>query len=207
MAKSDSSQIMFAIRLQLYLFKLGQAIEIALVIACSALLLILTATVFLEVMVRYVLNSPLSWTEEVARYTLVWFAMLASGVAARRGIHFAFRWGMKPFPELVQRRVRQLVNLIVILFLGVLLIQGLNTLSVVANQTSMATNVDMRVPYAAIPVGMGLVLLIYVLEVADAVAALWTHRQLSIKEAFDSAMQRQIGAAADTPVPSVDMFP
>jgi TRAP-type C4-dicarboxylate transport system permease small subunit len=188
-----------AARLQFFLAETSRLIELVLVFACSALLVLLTLNVFLEVVIRYVLNAPLSWTEEIARYALVWLAMLASAVAARKGVHFAFRWGMKPFPESVRKPVRQLVNVLVIIFLSVLLVQGIGTLDVVADQTSMATEMDMRIPYAGIPVGMGFVLVIYVLEIADAVLSIWTHRQLSVKEAYDVEIQRRIETLVDVP--------
>jgi TRAP-type C4-dicarboxylate transport system permease small subunit len=191
--------VVTAARLQFALAEMSRFIELILVVACSALLVLLTVNVFIEVLIRYVLNATLSWTEEIARFALVWFAMLASGVAARRGVHFAFRWGMTPFPESIRRPVRQLVNVLVIAFLSVVVVQGIGTLNVVSDQTSMATEIDMRIPYAGIPVGMGLVLVIYVLEVADAILSHWTHRQLSIKEAHDLEILQVIEAVEHVP--------
>jgi TRAP-type C4-dicarboxylate transport system permease small subunit len=190
-----------AARLQYALAEVSRYIELVLLFICSALLVMLTLSVFLEVVIRYVLNAPLSWTEEVARFALIWFAMLASAVAARRGVHFAFRWAMKPFPESVRWPVRQLVNVLVILFLTFLVVQGIGTLGVVSDQTAMATEIDMRIPYAAIPVGMGLVMVIYAIEVADAILSYWTHRQLSLKEAHEAAIYHQIEALKEAVPP------
>jgi TRAP-type C4-dicarboxylate transport system permease small subunit len=194
-----------AARLQQVLADTSRSIELVLLVVCSALLVVLSLSVFLEVVIRYVLNAPLSWTEEIARFALIWFAMLASAVAARRGVHFAFRWAVKPFPESVRWRVRQAVNVLVIIFLSFLLVQGIGTLGVVADQTAMATEIDMRIPYAAIPVGMGLVLIIYVIEVADAILSHWTGRQLSLKEAHEVAIQRRIEALNEAPALPADV--
>jgi TRAP-type C4-dicarboxylate transport system permease small subunit len=194
-----------AASLQQVLAGTSRIIELVLLVVCSALLLILTFSVFLEVVIRYVLNAPLSWTEEIARFALIWFAMLASAVAARRGVHFAFRWGMKPLPESVRWWVRQMVNVLVSIFLAFLLVQGIGTLDVVSDQTAMATEIDMRIPYAAIPVGMGLVLIIYVIEVADAFLSHWTGRQLSLKEANEAAIERRIEALKADPERSTDV--
>jgi TRAP-type C4-dicarboxylate transport system permease small subunit len=192
---------MHAARLQNVLAETSRWIENVLLFTCSALLVLLTLSVFLEVVIRYVLNAPLSWTEEIARFALVWFAMLASVVAARRGVHFAFRWGMKPFPESVRWPVRQAVNVLVIIFLAFLVVQGIGTLDVVSNQTAMATEIDMRIPYAAIPVGMGLVMVVYAIDVVDAILSHWTGRQLSLKEAHELAIYRQIAALKESPPP------
>jgi TRAP-type C4-dicarboxylate transport system permease small subunit len=194
-----------AARLQQVLAETSRIIELILLVVCSALLVVLSLSVFLEVVIRYVLNAPLSWTEEIARFALIWFAMLASAVAARRGVHFAFRWAVKPFPESVRWWVRQAVNVLVIIFLSFLLVQGIGTLGVVADQTAMATEIDMRIPYAAIPVGMGLVLIIYVIEVVDAILSHWTGRQLSLKEAHEVAIQRRIESLNEAPALPADV--
>jgi hypothetical protein len=50
----------------------------------------------------------------------------------------------------------------------------------------------MRIPWAGIPAGIGSILAIYVLEVADAVLSIWTGRQLSVKEAREEDIYRAL---------------
>jgi TRAP-type C4-dicarboxylate transport system permease small subunit len=47
--------------------------------------------------------------------------------------------------------IRQGVNVGVIVFLIVLLIQGIDYLAIVANQTSTGAEINMRIPWAGIP--------------------------------------------------------
>ena len=50
---------------------------------CVALLVVLVLDVWLGVMVRYVIPLPLTFTEELARYLMIWMALLAisSGIS------------------------------------------------------------------------------------------------------------------------------
>ncbi|TDW29523.1 TRAP transporter small permease [Cryobacterium psychrophilum] len=55
-------------------------------VVASLALLVTLVLVLLQVTSRYVFQAPLSWTEETARFTLVWLAFVSAGfVMARRG--------------------------------------------------------------------------------------------------------------------------
>ncbi len=56
---------------------------------CYLLLATLVGIIVLQVFLRYVLKSPVSWSEEVALLLLVWFAMLAVAIAVYRHTHMA----------------------------------------------------------------------------------------------------------------------
>jgi TRAP-type C4-dicarboxylate transport system permease small subunit len=45
--------------------------------------------VFLQFFTRYVLNDSLAWTEEIARYALMWVVFIGGGMVTRRNSHIA----------------------------------------------------------------------------------------------------------------------
>ncbi len=53
----------------------------------TAAFCVLCALVFLQVVFRFVLKYPAAWTEEMARYLLVWVMFLGSAVSAKEGTH------------------------------------------------------------------------------------------------------------------------
>jgi TRAP-type C4-dicarboxylate transport system permease small subunit len=189
------------IRLQFYLAELGRWIENALIVICGLLLCIMASSVFFEVMIRYVIHAPTAWTEEVAQFILVWYGLLAAAVGARKGVHFAIRWVVMRFSARTRWIIRQAVNVGVIVFLSALLKMGMDYLDIVANQTSTGAEINMRVPWAGIPAGIGSILAIYLLELADAVLSLWTGRQFSVREAREEDIHRALRGEAAPPAP------
>jgi len=129
------------------------------------LLLFLTAlavVVFLQVIFRYVLGLPLFWTEETARYCLVWSSMLGAGIALKRGQHIAATFVVnrltRPWRGVVMRAAQLSVGIIVV----VMLWGGIELLHVTRIQVSPALRIPMTYPYMAIPVG-ALIMLVHVL--------------------------------------------
>src|SRR5580704_18076630 len=197
---------MTLIHVQFYLAELGRWIENALVVVCGLLLCVMASSVFFEVMIRYVIHAPTAWTEEVAQFVLVWYGLLAAAVGARKGVHFAIRWGVIRFSAHTRWLIRQAVNIGVIIFLSSMMKTGADYLDIVANQTSTGAEINMRIPWAGIPAGIGTILAIYVLEVADAVLSIWTGRQFSVKEAREEEISRALRGESEPPAP-VDASP
>ena len=53
------------------------------------LLLAIFALIIFQVFTRYVLNMPLSWSEELARLLVVWLTFIGAGFVASRNAHIA----------------------------------------------------------------------------------------------------------------------
>lgn len=187
------------VRVQAFLARIGLWMEKGLDAVCALLLCFLVASVFLEVLIRYVIHAPTAWTEEVARFILVWFGLLAAAVGARRGMHFAIRFGVMYFNARTRWIFRQSVNVAVILLLSIILKLSIDYLDIVSNQTAMATEINMRIPYAGIPVGIGALLAVYVLELADAVLSVWTGRRFSGVEAREEEVHRELHGGESLP--------
>ncbi|GMG84313.1 TRAP transporter small permease [Paralimibaculum aggregatum] len=67
---------------------------------CVALLALLVIDVWLGVVVRYAIPLPITFTEELARYLMIWMALLAvsSGIAHREHIGVGFVLERLPAP-------------------------------------------------------------------------------------------------------------
>jgi TRAP-type C4-dicarboxylate transport system permease small subunit len=190
------------VQVQSALATLGRWFENALVVVCGILLCVMASSVFFEVLIRFVIQAPTAWTEEVAQFILVWYGLLAAAVGARRGIHFAIRWGLIGFDERTRWIIRQGVNVAVIVFLSALLKQGIQYLDIVANQTSTGSEINMRIPWGGIPAGIGAILVMYVLDAADALLSIWTGRQFSVKEAREEGIYRALRGETVPPAPA-----
>ncbi len=131
-----------------------QVTKTALIIFLS----VMTLVVFLQVIFRYVLNLPLFWTEEFARYCLVWSSLLGAAVAMKRGQHLAVTFCMERFPPGLYRVLSVVARLSVIGILTVIVLGGIQLVLVTWAQISPALRVSMAIPYLAVPVGAAIML-------------------------------------------------
>ena len=92
---------------------------------CVALLVLLVLDVWLGVLVRYVIPLPLTFTEELARYLMIWMALLAvsSGIAYREHIGVEFVFGRLQAP--VRRWLAVAFDVIAFLFFFALFFYGI----------------------------------------------------------------------------------
>lgn len=148
----------------------------------SFLLVVFTVCLFLQVLFRYVVKLPVPWTEEAARFSLVWFSLVAASIAAREGQHFIFRWVTRLLPDRARFWLRRAVDLVVLLMLLEIFRASIDYLAVVSNQTAPGTGINMQWAYGGISFGAAVLALVYICELIDAFASLMTHRQFSRRE-------------------------
>ncbi len=132
--------------------------EYPLEIAASATLVGLVAVTFAQVVFRYLLQAPLAWSEEVARFLLMWLAALGGAYAFKTRSHFALEFVTRRFSPDLQRAVGALATLAVVVFLGVFAYQALRFVLEVRDMESPATQVSMAIPYSSAFVGSVLAL-------------------------------------------------
>ncbi|MAL00817.1 MAG: hypothetical protein CL536_01505 [Alcaligenaceae bacterium] len=131
--------------------------------------LLMIFSVFISVALREVGLMPYPWVEEVWRYLVVWSVFLSAAVLARRNEHIS----IDVFYAHVSRPVRKLINIASAL-LGVVLIGyfaymgwGFSYTAYRFNDMSLSGYIPVWLAYAAIPVGLGLTALAYLLWGVD----------------------------------------
>jgi TRAP-type C4-dicarboxylate transport system permease small subunit len=72
---------------------------------CVGLFAAILVVMILQVTSRYVFNSPLVWTEELARILYIWACYLGAPVALRRGNHVTIVFVAERLPRSVARLV------------------------------------------------------------------------------------------------------
>jgi TRAP-type C4-dicarboxylate transport system permease small subunit len=118
-----------------------------------ALLAVTVAIVVLQVFFRYVLNSSLSWSEEVARYLFIWAALLGFSSSVEAGRLFRFEMLAVRLPAAGRLICAALFVCAAVAFIGVLVFNGSLLVAHTASQSSPAMEMPMAIAYAALPVG------------------------------------------------------
>ncbi|MBZ4653965.1 MAG: putative 2,3-diketo-L-gulonate transporter small permease protein YiaM [Peptococcaceae bacterium] len=124
---------------------------------------IMTLMGILQVLFRYVLDSSLYFSEELARFMFVWSVFLASAVCFRKKSHAAIELFVSWMPEKVRSMVLVIASLCSLSFFALIIVKGIEITQVTQGQVSTALEVPMSYVYAAIPVG-GLLMFLYTIE-------------------------------------------
>ncbi len=120
------------------------------------LALLMTAMVVIisaQVWYRFILNDPLSWSEEAGRYLFVWISFMGAAAGVRYQVHLGIDLMDKILSPNAYRWVVVLVNLIIQLFLIMIIYWGFKILGIIQFQESPSMHISMRYPYLAVPVG------------------------------------------------------
>jgi len=98
----------------------------------------------------------LTWTEEAARYLMIWMAFLAVGIAAKDNSHFRMAAFVDNLPPGARKIVNFIASLISILFMCALVYYGFAMIlrQMETGQLSPILKIYMWIPYLAIPIGI-----------------------------------------------------
>ena len=134
--------------------RLRWAAKIVLVVCGAAMSVI----VMLQIVFRFVIFVPLPWSEELARYLMIWTGMVGSFVALREGRHIGVTLVVDRLPPRAATWVSLFVQAATILFLAIVAQQGLALTLVNLSQLSPAMRIPMFYPYLAVPLGAALMI-------------------------------------------------
>ncbi|WHY71977.1 TRAP transporter small permease [Fictibacillus enclensis] len=149
--------------------KLNQVLEKLL----GLVLAVMTLVVFYQVMVRFVLTSfggqfSAPWTEELARYLMIWLVFIGGAVAARKANSLAVEILIQSVPPLVGRLVKVGSHIASLIFYAFIFVIGLVWIQFGLSETSPVMKVSMSYIYAAMSVGSGLMILNTITILVDA---------------------------------------
>lgn len=126
-------------------------------------LAVMTALVLIQVFYRYVLKDPLTVTQEVSVYAMVWVVMLGSTIAVRNRTHIAVSLVVDKMPPALRRGVMALGYCIILAFWGIMLVQGWNVADRAMLQISPSSGIPVGWVMLAIPLSAA-VSILYTLE-------------------------------------------
>lgn len=149
-------------------------VDQALGAALTFIMAVMVINVVWQVFTRYVLGAPSSYTEELARYLLIWVSLLGAAYAAGKRMHLAIDVFTARLDGHRRLRMRQFIHACVLLFaLAAMVVGGVRLvyISFALEQMSAALRVSLGFVYLVVPIS-GLLIVFYTLShlVEDAAA-------------------------------------
>ena len=135
---------------------LAKALRWLLVLEMVGLVICVSTQVFS----RYVLGASVPWTEELARYVLVYLTFTGTALAAHENSHIRVDFVVEALPRALRRPLYLLSDLLMCVAAAILLYYGWRFAYLAKNTVSPAIDQSMAWVYAAMPCA-GLLMLVY----------------------------------------------
>ncbi len=123
---------------------------------CVVVLVLLVLDVWLGMLARYVLPWRLTFTEELARYLMIWVALLAVSVGIGRRQHIGILLFFDLFPRPLRKLLALAFDVIGLIFFGVLFYYGIGFVQQGFYQVTMIFGVPRAYPNLVIPISAAL---------------------------------------------------
>ena len=110
--------------------------------------------VFLQFFTRYVMNDSLAWTEEIARYGLIWVVFVGAVMVTRRNSHIAVELVSNLLPANATRAVLlAFIDIVKLGFMGLLAYFSITIVERMHYQRMTVIDLPMSYVYAGVVLG------------------------------------------------------
>jgi TRAP-type C4-dicarboxylate transport system permease small subunit len=130
---------------------------------CATLMVALTVVVFIQVFNRFVLQTPLAWSEDLAMLLYQWVVFVGAALGVKRMRHFGIELVVKQFPEHWRHRIELVTPLVMLVVAVVMILQGYNILTLNMNRTFSTMNLSYTWAFLPIPLS-GVLIIIYLIQ-------------------------------------------
>jgi TRAP-type C4-dicarboxylate transport system permease small subunit len=131
---------------------------------CAVMVVALAVIVFVQVFNRFVLQTPLAWSEDLAMLLFQWVVFLGAALGVSRMRHFGIELVVRQFPERVRHWVELLTPVVMAIVAAVMIIQGWAILSI--NRNRIFATMDLSYTWAFLPIPLsGVLILFYLVQV------------------------------------------
>ena len=110
---------------------------------CTILFLVIIFVTVAGVFTRYILDSPLIWSDELARFSLIWMIFLGAGVVSFKDSHLIVDFIFEYVPEKVGSFFKTFSFVVVLAFLITLVVFSIDLLRVAGYNTSPALEIPL----------------------------------------------------------------
>lgn len=119
------------------------------------LIFAMSIIIFIQVVMRYVFQNSLTWSEELARYLFVWLVYFSVSYTARREKHIRIDAAINLYPKAARPVVELISEIIVLAFSIFIAVTGVTVFQKItaSGQISPAIGLPMQFVYAAPLIG------------------------------------------------------
>lgn len=142
-----------------------------------ALFLSLSLILVAQVLSRYVLNAPIGWTEEIARYQLILLSFIGASINFRKNSHISFVYFHRFIPSAFKRALSLLLSLINTFLLLFLLYTCVQIIPLMQSHEMSSISLSISTLYVFIGIALFACLLRSIMNTVDSLRSHLSHKQ------------------------------
>lgn len=125
------------------------------------LVAVMAIIILIQVIFRYFLQSPLSWSEELARFCMIWLTFIGASIALKENSLSRVDLLVEIMPENVKKIIFIITDLIMLLITTMLFKYSVDLIKLPSTlmQKSASLHLPMLFAYIFIPIGLGALIL------------------------------------------------
>jgi TRAP-type C4-dicarboxylate transport system permease small subunit len=132
----------------------------------AALLALITAGVFVQVVLRYFFAESFLWGEELSLFAFIWCIYLGAAISVRHRSHFAFDLAAGMLKGRAAGAQRLMVDLAVLAIALLMLVEGWNFSQLSVQRLSPALGISLLIPTVVIPASGAFMILAVLVDLA-----------------------------------------
>ncbi len=127
----------------------------------------MVSIIFFQVIMRYVFNNSLSWSEELGKFLFVWLSWIGISIGHRRREHIKITLLVDRLPPVAKRISEIISELILIVVCGVTMIYGIRMLGIQWTTPYAGIKISTSWGYLSVVLGCGLFVLRGFIHIAE----------------------------------------
>jgi TRAP-type C4-dicarboxylate transport system permease small subunit len=112
--------------------------------------------IFFQVIMRYVFNNSLSWSEELGKFLFVWISWLGISIGHRRKEHIKITMVVDKLPYRWNKAAEAIAELVLIVICGITMYYGVIMMQIQINVPYAGIKISTTWGYLSVVVGCGL---------------------------------------------------
>lgn len=128
-------------------------------------LLVMVVIIFFQILSRIFTGGSFPWTEELARYLMVWLTFLGAAFSFQYGAHIGIELITRKLSNIMAMVAQVIVCLLSSALFALFVVKGIELVVSSANQSSPALSIPMSYVYSIIPIS-GVLMILNVVDVS-----------------------------------------
>lgn len=124
-----------------------------------AMFVVMVSIIFIQVVMRYVFNNSLSWSEELGKFLFVWISWIGISIGHKRKEHIKITLLVDRLPHKVKKTCEAISELILIIICSITLYYGVMMLGIQKNIPYAGIKISTAWGYLSLVIGCGLFIL------------------------------------------------